>query len=175
MVSSRRRSWANASSVALTTLAWLPRAERLGEHVFDARRLDDRTDPAARDHPRARRRRTQEHAPAAVLTQHLVRDRILVDRHLDHCLARRCRPPCESPPTTSLALPKPQPTLPSWSPATINALNEKRRPPLTTLAHRLMNTTFSVVSPRVGAAFWLVSRCAVVAATISAGLIGQEA
>src|SRR5437763_13669738 len=49
---------------------------------------------------------------------------------------------------TSFALPKPTPTLPSWSPATIRALKLKRRPPFTTFAQRLMNTTFSVVSPR---------------------------
>src|SRR5205814_8627287 len=48
---------------------------------------------------------------------------------------------------TSFALPNPQPTFPSWSPATINALKLKRRPPFTTFAQRLMNTTFSVVSP----------------------------
>ena len=32
----------------------------------------------------------------------------------------------------------------------MSALNEKRRPPFTTLAQRLMNTTFSVVSPLAG-------------------------
>src|SRR5205823_3628560 len=48
---------------------------------------------------------------------------------------------------TSLALPNPHPTFPSRSPATINALKLKRRPPFTTFAQRLMNTTFSVVSP----------------------------
>ena len=48
---------------------------------------------------------------------------------------------------TSFALPNPQPTFPSWSPATINALKLKRRPPFTTFAQRLMKTTFSVVSP----------------------------
>jgi hypothetical protein len=48
---------------------------------------------------------------------------------------------------TSFALPNPHPTFPSWSPATINALKLKRRPPFTTFAQRLMKTTFSVVSP----------------------------
>ena len=47
---------------------------------------------------------------------------------------------------TSFALPKPKPTLPARSPATMRALKEKRRPPFTTLAHRLMNTTFSLNS-----------------------------
>src|SRR5229473_21301 len=44
---------------------------------------------------------------------------------------------------TSFALPNPQPTIPSWSPATINALKLKRRPPFTTFAQRLMKTAFS--------------------------------
>src|ERR1035437_2648983 len=45
---------------------------------------------------------------------------------------------------TSLALPKPRPTLPSRSPVTTRAEKLKRRPPFTTLAQRLMKTTFSV-------------------------------
>src|SRR6266540_1306453 len=44
---------------------------------------------------------------------------------------------------TSLALPRPTPTWPEPSPTTTTALNEKRRPPLTTLATRLTWTTFS--------------------------------
>src|SRR5439155_9161261 len=44
---------------------------------------------------------------------------------------------------TSPALPSPSPTLPRLSPTTTSALKLKRRPPLTTLAERLMNTTFS--------------------------------
>src|SRR5476649_2258124 len=47
---------------------------------------------------------------------------------------------------TSLALPKPTPTLPLRSPETTSALKLKRRPPFTTLAHRLMKTTFSAMS-----------------------------
>src|SRR5438309_10796149 len=52
---------------------------------------------------------------------------------------------------TSFALQNPQPTIPSWSPATINALKLKRRRPVPTFAQRLKKTTFSVVSPFVGA------------------------
>src|ERR1700680_1614651 len=44
---------------------------------------------------------------------------------------------------TSPALPSPAPTRPEPSPTTTTALNEKRRPPLTTLATRLTWTTFS--------------------------------
>ena len=48
---------------------------------------------------------------------------------------------------TSFALPRPAPTWPFWSPTTTSAENEKRRPPLTTLATRLMWTTRSTSSP----------------------------
>src|ERR1700722_17970476 len=35
--------------------------------------------------------------------------------------------------------------LPFWSPTTVSAAKLKRRPPLTTLAQRLMKTTFSII------------------------------
>src|ERR1700690_45655 len=47
--------------------------------------------------------------------------------------------------------------LPFWSPTTVRAAKLKRRPPLTTLAQRLMKTTFSIIdgpSP----VFWAWSR-----------------
>ena len=44
---------------------------------------------------------------------------------------------------TSLALPLAMPTFPLPSPTATSALNENRRPPLTTLATRLIATTFS--------------------------------
>src|SRR4051794_25627545 len=44
---------------------------------------------------------------------------------------------------TSRALPYPTPTTPFSSPTTTSAVNEKRRPPLTTLATRLISTTRS--------------------------------
>src|SRR5947209_5794267 len=47
---------------------------------------------------------------------------------------------------TSRALPWPKPTRPFWSPTTIRAANEKRRPPLTVAATRLMWTSFSTIS-----------------------------
>src|SRR5258708_34669212 len=46
----------------------------------------------------------------------------------------------------SPALPRPTPTRPFLSPTTTSALKLKRRPPFTTLAERLMNTTFSTSS-----------------------------
>src|SRR5262245_37347811 len=47
---------------------------------------------------------------------------------------------------TSFALPRPKPTLPLPSPTTTSALKLNRRPPFTTLATRLMCTTFSLSS-----------------------------
>src|SRR5688500_3652879 len=47
---------------------------------------------------------------------------------------------------TSLALPVAKPTRPLPSPTATSALNEKRRPPFTTLATRLIATTFSMRS-----------------------------
>lgn len=47
---------------------------------------------------------------------------------------------------TSAALPRPAPILPLPSPTTTTAAKEKRRPPFTTLATRLMKTTFSCKS-----------------------------
>ena len=47
---------------------------------------------------------------------------------------------------TSFALPDAKPTLPCPSPTATSALNEKRRPPFTTLATRLMAITFSTRS-----------------------------
>src|ERR1700755_1546475 len=47
----------------------------------------------------------------------------------------------------SRALPWPKPTRPFWSPTTTSAAKPKRRPPFTTLATRLMLTSFSTSSP----------------------------
>src|SRR5580704_7010470 len=47
---------------------------------------------------------------------------------------------------TSRALPWPKPTRPFWSPTTTKAAKPKRRPPLTTLATRLMWTSLSTNS-----------------------------
>src|SRR6516225_2040662 len=47
---------------------------------------------------------------------------------------------------TSRALPWPKPTRPFWSPTTISAANENRRPPFTVAATRLMCTSFSTIS-----------------------------
>src|SRR5881628_1284188 len=54
---------------------------------------------------------------------------------------------------TSWALPRPIPTWPRPSPTTTSAVNENRRPPLTTLATRLMDTTRSVSSSTLGSIF----------------------
>ena len=65
-------------------------------------------------------------------------------RRVTGCMAlRAASPPLRIASETSLALPKPTPTLPSWSPTTMTAEKDMRRPPLTVLAQRLTNTTFS--------------------------------
>src|SRR5262249_14945327 len=51
---------------------------------------------------------------------------------------------------TSWALPRPTPTWPRPSPTTTSAVNENRRPPLTTLATRLIETTRSFSSSTLG-------------------------
>src|SRR3990172_1568633 len=54
---------------------------------------------------------------------------------------------------TSWAFPSPTPTWPFPSPTTTSAVNEKRRPPFTTLATRLIATTRSVSSSTLGSIF----------------------
>src|SRR3990172_2648649 len=61
-----------------------------------------------------------------------------------------CSPPLRMASGTSLALPRPTPTWPAPSPTTTRAEKLKRRPPLTTLATRLMCTTRSVSSRSFG-------------------------
>src|SRR3954470_7788476 len=58
---------------------------------------------------------------------------------------------------TSLALPYPRPTLPAPSPTTTSAVKEKRRPPLTTLATRLMAITRSSYWPSAMSVLFLNS------------------
>src|SRR5882724_5458974 len=55
---------------------------------------------------------------------------------------------------TSFALPMPKPTWPLPSPTTTSALKLNRRPPFTTLATRLMVTTFSLNSSPCGSMRW---------------------
>ena len=79
---------------------------------------------------------------------------------------------------TSLALPKPRPTLPILSPETTSAEKLKRRPPLTTLAQRLMKTTFSessLPSESVGAGALFTARAATAAAAAAAALAAAAA
>ena len=65
---------------------------------------------------------------------------------VDHALARAVSPALRMASAISLALPRPTPTRPLPSPTATIALKLKRRPPLTTLATRLMLITFSIMS-----------------------------
>src|SRR5690606_9640359 len=62
------------------------RAERLGEHVVDARALQHRAHRTTRDHTGTGRRRTQQHDAGRVLALHRVRDRALNARHAEEVL-----------------------------------------------------------------------------------------
>src|ERR687885_1960415 len=80
---------------------------------------------------------------------------------------------------TSLALPYPTPTIPFSSPTTTSAVNEKRRPPLTTLATRLISTTRSWRSrpaaemDRSGAAIGTLEGSELDAEAAFAGAVGE--
>src|SRR6187431_3107685 len=75
---------------------------------------------------------------------------------------------------TSFDLPRPAPTTPLRSPTTTTALKLKRRPPLTTLATRLIWTTFSSRLSLLGSILvMLVSALQVEAAL--AGALGERA
>src|SRR5881409_3555924 len=60
---------------------------------------------------------------------------------------------------TSWALPRPTPTWPRPSPTTTSAVKEKRRPPLTTFATRLMDTTRSFSSSTLGSILVSATYC----------------
>ena len=111
--------------------------------------LDDGADRAAGDDARSRRRRAEEHLAGAEVTEHLVRDGAADERDLEQVLACACSLPLRMASGTSLALPRPTPTWPLSSPTTTSAEKQKRRPPLTTLATRLMWTTRSLSSSRL--------------------------
>ncbi len=107
--------------------------------------LDDRTHAAARDDAGSGRGGLEQHATATEFADDFMRNGILVDGHLDHPFLRRLGRLANGL-ADFVGLAKPMPTRPLWLPETISALKLKRRPPLTTLAQRLMKTTFSVVS-----------------------------
>src|SRR3989304_2119886 len=74
---------------------------------------------------------------------------------------------------TSFALPSPAPTIPLPSPTTTTELKLKRRPPLTTLATRLIWTTFSSRLSFVGSMRAMIPPLQVEAAL--AGALGERA
>ncbi len=122
------------------------RAERLREHVADTAELEHGADAAAGDDAGSRRGRTQQHARRAELAEHLVGDRLAVLGDREQVLLRvvdglRDR-------ERNLArLPVADADAVDLVADTTSAVNEKRRPPLTTLATRLISTTRSLSSP----------------------------
>ncbi len=92
IASSRERSWLRASSVALTTLAWLPDpSDFASTSLMPAASTTARTPPPAITPVPGDAGRSSTRPPP-ILAQHLVRDRVLMDRHLDHRLAGASRP-----------------------------------------------------------------------------------
>src|SRR5437899_1570437 len=145
-ISSRRRKFRNASMVALTTLAWLlepsdfAKTSRIPAASTTARTPPPAITPVPGD---AGRNNTLPPPNSPIVSWGIVfscSETFSIDLRAASEALRMAS-------ATSLALPKPTPTFPSWSPATISALKLKRRPPLTTFAQRLIKTTFSVVSP----------------------------
>ena len=72
------------SDGGLDHIGVIARAERLGEHVADARRFDDGTHAAAGDDAGAGRSRAEQHAAAAVLADDFMRDGVVAHGDLDH-------------------------------------------------------------------------------------------
>ena len=122
------------------------RADALGEHVGAARRAR---------RPRARRRRRSRRcrptpgaaaprpAPKWPMTSYGIVPSMSGTSTMPFLA---CSMPLRIASGTSFALPRPKPTRPLLSPTTTSALKLKRRPPFTTLATRLMWTTFSFSS-----------------------------
>ena len=117
-------------------------AERLGEQVLDSGGLDDRADRTTGDDPGTGGGRLQHDPTSTGPTDDGVHDREPTMGTLKKFFLASSTPfwiaDC-----TSLALPCPTPTIPLPSPTTTRAVNWKRRPPLTTLATRLIETTRS--------------------------------
>ena len=125
-------------------------AEGLGEDVLHPGRLQHGADGAARDDAGALRGGLEKYTRAApkcpVISHGIVVS--LSGTKIRSFLA--CSTDLRIASGTSRALPSPTPTWPRPSPTTTRAVNENRRPPLTTLATRLMETTRSVRSSAFG-------------------------
>src|SRR5438309_695611 len=74
---------AQAVQRGLDHVVRIPRALRLGEDVADPHRLEHRAHRAARDDAGSLAGRLEQHAPGAEVTQHLVRDGVARQRHLE--------------------------------------------------------------------------------------------
>ena len=119
------------------------RAERLRQDVLDPGALDDGAHRAAGDDAGPRRRGLEQHDAGAVLARS--------PRAGSWCPSSGPRTSCAWPPRRPSGSPRappwpcrsPTPTRPAPSPTTTSAVKLNRRPPLTTLATRLIETTRS--------------------------------
>ena len=139
------RSWRRPSMVALTTLLGFREPSCLVRMFLTPAGLQDGAHAAGGDDTGTGRGGLQQHAAGAEATDDLEGDRVASMGTLI-CAARAASPPLRMASAISLALPMATPTLPLPSPTVTMALKLKRRPPLTTLATRLMLITFSCMS-----------------------------
>src|SRR4051794_5878759 len=122
------------------------RTDRFGDDILHAERLEDRPHRAAGDNAGAGFGRPNDYLAGAVAVGDImVQGAALAQRHADHAapgllVALRIAS------GTSRALPAPYPTRPFLSPTMTSAAKPNRRPPFTTLATRLMLTSFSANS-----------------------------
>src|SRR5712664_127198 len=79
---------AQAVQRGLDYVVRVPRALRLGEDVADPHRLEHRAHRASGDDPGSLAGRLEQHAPGAEMAQHLVRDGVARERHLEEVLLR---------------------------------------------------------------------------------------
>ena len=136
---------ASAAIVARTMLCGLFEPMHLVSTLAMPGQLDDRAHAAAGDDAGAVGRRLEQHlagAEATVTSYGMVPSTSGTSTMLFFAFSM----PLRIASGTSFALPRPKPTRPLLSPTTTSALKLKRRPPFTTLATRLMWTTFSLSS-----------------------------
>ena len=145
-MSSRRRRLNSAVQRGFDHIGGVLGAERLGQDIFHAGGFEDGAHGFARDDAGARRGRPQQHLRAAVMREDFVRNGRVLQATRRPFASGPFRRPCEWHRPLRRPCPGRRRRGRCLSPTTISALKLNRRPPLTTLAERLMNTTFSVSS-----------------------------
>ena len=126
-------------------IGWIARPERLCEHVADSGGFDDRAHTAAGDDASSRRSWLEKNTTSTELTEDLMRNGVFVNGDIDHPFLRGLGGFADRL-ADFIGLAKADPNAAIVIARDDQRLKLNRRPPLTTLAQRLMKTTFSVVS-----------------------------